>query len=329
MPVYPCQTARFCANLSTIPPLTRRKSFSLPPGRHVGDPVRGYYVDFTEKADEPSWPPDWFPWPGYHRFMAVPQWGLGAYERYLDGDGDQWLAAAMEAGRYLVAEQVREGALSGGWFEPLDYPHTFDVRGPWLSAMAQGQCSSLLVRLHRETGDDSLAEAARAGLGPMLMPTSAGGVESNLEGDPFPEEYPTEPAAHVLNGAIFSLWGFYDVWKGLDDDRAGEAFRIGTAALAKHLHRWDTGYWSLYDLFPHPVLNVASPAYHVLHVTQLSALSTQAQHAEIDRVLARFREYSSSPVKRARARARKVFFRIVIPRNRFLARRLPWTAGGR
>ena len=261
--------------------------------------------------------------------MAVPQWGLGAYERYLAGDGEQWLAAAVAAGRFLVAEQAREGGLSGGWFEPFDYPHTFDVRGPWLSAMAQGQCSSLLVRLHRETGDDEMAEAARHGLGPMLVPASAGGVESELEGDPFPEEYPTDPAAHVLNGAIFALWGYYDVWKGLADDRAGDAFRTGTEALAKHLHRWDTGYWSRYDLYPHPVLNVASPAYHVLHVTQLNALSAQAHHTEIDRVLGRFQDYSKSPVKRARARARKVFFRLVIPRNRFLARRLPWTSAGR
>ena len=83
--------------------------------------------------------------------MAVPQWGLGAYERYLAGDGEQWLAAAVAAGRYLVAEQAREGELGGAWFEPFDYPHTFDVRGPWISAMAQGQCASLLVRLHRET----------------------------------------------------------------------------------------------------------------------------------------------------------------------------------
>jgi hypothetical protein len=261
--------------------------------------------------------------------MAVPQWGLGAYERYLAGEGEAWLAAAVEAGRHLVDEQVREGELRGGWLEPFDYPHTFVVRGPWLSAMAQGQCASLLVRLNRETGDEAIERAALAGLHPMRLPMSAGGVQAELDGDSFPEEYPTEPAAHVLNGAIFALWGYYDVWKGLGDDGAGAAFREATGTLAKNLHRWDTGYWSRYDLYPHPVLNVASPGYHALHLTQLRALGAQAPHAEIERTIRRFEEYAQSAVCRMRAFARKVLFRLVIPRNRFLARRMPWTATGR
>ena len=306
------------------------KPFSLPPGRHV-DPggVRGYYVDFTEKTEGPSWPPRWFPWPGYHRFMAVPQWGLGAYERYLSGEGDVWLAAAVEAGRHLVLEQVRDGDRRGGWLEPFDYPHSFDVRGPWLSAMAQGQCSSLLVRLHRETGEESFAEAALRGLEPMRLATGAGGVRAELGGDPFPEEYPTDPPAYVLNGAIFALWGYYDIWKGLGDQEAGATFREVTRTLVKNLHRWDTGYWSRYDLYPHPVLDVASPAYHALHITQLRSLAAQVPDAEIERTIERFEEYAQSAVCRVRALARKVLFRLVIPRNRFLARRMPWTAAGR
>jgi hypothetical protein len=257
--------------------------------------------------------------------MAVPQWGLGAYERYLSGEGEAWLGAAVEAGRHLVDAQVRNGELRGGWLEPLDYPHTFVVRGPWLSAMAQGQCASLLVRLYLEEGDEAFANAALQGLEPMRLPTSAGGVQTELEGGPFPEEYPTDPPAYVLNGAIFALWGYYDVWKGLRDEGAGHAFRKGAETLAENLHLWDTGYWSRYDLYPHPVLNVASPAYHALHLTQLRMLGVQAPDPEVERVIRRFDGYARSAACRVRARARKVLFRLVIPRNRFLARRLPWT----
>ena len=160
----------------------------------------------------------------------------------------------------------------------------------------------------------------------MRLSTSAGGVQTELDGGPFPEEYPTEPPAYVLNGAIFALWGYYDVWKGLDNEAAGEAFRKGTETLAANLHLWDTGYWSRYDLYPHPVLNVASPAYHALHLTQLRRLGAQAPDAELERVLRRFEGYARSTACRVRARGRKILFRLVIPRNRFLARRLPWTA---
>ena len=67
-------------------------------------------------------------------------------------------------------------------------------------------------------------------------------------------------AANVLNGAIFSLWGYYDVWKATDDEGARAAFEDGVSTLASNLERWDTGYWSRYDLYPHPVVNVASLA---------------------------------------------------------------------
>jgi heparosan-N-sulfate-glucuronate 5-epimerase len=302
------------------------RGFSLPPGRHVRlGAVGGYYLDFTEKTEDPQWPPPWFPWPGFHRFMAIPQWGLGAYERYLDGQGSEWLASALRAAAYLVEEQTADGRYAGGWFEPHDYPHTFNIRGPWLSAMAQGQCASLLVRAHAETKDERFADAARHALKPMTIATHDGGVQATLDGDAFPEEYPTTPPAFVLNGAIFALWGYYDLWKGTSDDKAGALFRNGTSALTANLHRWDTGYWSRYDLFPHPIINVASPAYHRLHIHQLQILADLAENSDLRKFAERFESYAESRRCRIRALAMKVAFRLAVPRNNAFARRLPWT----
>jgi heparosan-N-sulfate-glucuronate 5-epimerase len=303
----------------------RGSSFTLPPGQHADDSGRrGYYVDFSEKADAPAWPPSWFPYPGYHRFMAVAQWGLGCFERYVSGEGDRWLDAAAAAGDQLVAEQQQEGTRFGGWAEPFDYPHTYDVRGPWLSAMAQAQCSSLLVRLFGELGREPFAEAARSGLEPMRVSTSEGGVRAELDGGPFPEEYPTNPPAHVLNGAIFALWGYYDVAEALDDDVARRDFTEGVDVLAAAIDRWDNGYWSRYDLYPHVMANVASSAYHTLHVNQLTALQRLAPRPSLENARVRFLRYADSPTCRARAYGAKAAFRLLIPRNRRLAQRLPW-----
>ena len=67
------------------------------------------------------------------------------------------------------------------------------------------------------------------------------------------------PPSFVLNGAIFALWGYRDVGVGLDDRVALEQFEALTSALAANLERWDTGFWSRYDLYPHRVRTSPAP----------------------------------------------------------------------
>ena len=307
-------------------PVGRYSSFTLPLGERI-DPtgVNGYYVDMSSKAEVAGWPPPWFPWPGFHRFIAHGQWGLGSYERHLRGDGEQWLDQGIACGRFLVEEQVRGGPRDGAWLEPEDYPHTHRMRGPWLSAMAQGHCASLLVRLYRETGQAVFADAAHRAIKPLSVTTADGGCQAFLGGLPVPEEYPTSPPSFVLNGALYALWGCRDVFLALQDDLAGELYQAGTTAVARNLARWDTGYWSLYDLYPHPYPNIASASYHALHINQLRAMSMIEPESEFDVYAERFAGYADSAVNRTRAYLAKVVFRLVIPRNRLLAARLPWT----
>ena len=156
----------------------------------------------------------------------------------------------------------------------------------------------------------------------MSIPSDAGGVQATLDGSPWPEEYPTAPPSYVLNGGIFALWGYYDVGAGLGDADARRAFERGPDMLADILHRWDTGYWSRYDLFPHPVLNVASSFYHALHTSQLEAMNVIAPRPEFADTAGRFARYAASRLSRNRAFARKVFFRLAVPRNEFMSKRM-------
>lgn len=298
--------------------LSSAKRFSLHPGSQVeADSVNGYYIDLRIKAASPRWPPDGFQ-DKLHVFTS--QWGLGCYERYLAGDGDEWLQAAIAASEHLVRIQTRGGKQDGGWIHKKPYRHTFRVRPPWLSAMAQGQGASLLVRAHRATNEERFAEAATRALNPFAIPSSDGGVRAFLGGRPFPEEFPTEPPSFVLNGGIFAIWGNYDVWKGLGDEAAGAAFNENMVMLAANLHRWDTGYWSRYDLYPHAVMNVASSSYHVLHISQLRAMQLIAPRREFSEAVTRFEEYAVRRVNLARIFLRKSVFRVLVPRNRVVAR---------
>jgi hypothetical protein len=241
----------------------------------------------------------------------------------LAGEGLQWLEAAVSVGRYLVKIQEADGS----WLHREAFPHTFLVPPPWASGIAQGQGASLLVRLHAETGDGELAAAARLALSPLFTPQAEGGVCGELAGLPWPEEYPTTPQSHVLNGAIFALWGIRDLAVGLEDDEASEQFEHGLHSLATNLHLFDTGRWSLYSLFPHPLRNRASSFYHDLHVNQLTAMQLLAPRPEFERVRDRWAGYARSRYARAKAFVWKAAFRTLVPRNRRFARVAPWTRG--
>ncbi|MBW8059332.1 MAG: polysaccharide deacetylase family protein [Solirubrobacterales bacterium] len=305
------------------------RSFSPELGGHWGadSASRGCYIDFRFKALSPQWPPPWLRPLRWRMHVATIQWGLGAYERFVCGEGNEWLQAAIAGGEHLIEHQHRGGPQDGGWRQFMPMRHTFRVDPPWLSAIAQGEAASLLVRLHMETADERFAESARRALAPLSVPVADGGVLSELNGAPFVEEYPTSPASHVLNGAIFALWGYRDVGVGLGDAEALERFEVLTAALAENLHRWDTGRWSRYDLFPHPVPNTASPAYHLLHIRQLEVLEKLSDHPAIGVTRSRFEDYRRSKACRRKAIAQKVAFRLLVPRNATLAHRLPWSRG--
>jgi heparosan-N-sulfate-glucuronate 5-epimerase len=282
-------------------------SFGEPPGQLV-DPgrVRGYYIDMRVKASAPGEPPL------HDLHVVTAQWGLGAFEHWLHTGEEGWLEAAGRAGERLIAAQLPDGGLP----HLAPYPHTYRLEPPWLSAMAQGQAASLLVRLHAERGDERLADAARRALRPFGIPSDAGGVRAELDGGPYYEEYPTEPASYVLNGGIFALWGLLDTGLALGDADASGMFGEGVDVLAGSLTRWDLGWWSRYDLFPHRALNVASPAYHELHIHQLRALQAVAPRPQIAACLERFEAYGSSGLRRARALTRKAIFRLAVPRRR-------------
>lgn len=306
--------------------LSSAKNFTLPLGRHIDpDGVGGYPIDMRVKAADQRWPPSTLGPLAEQLHVDVIQWGLGCYERHLEGEGDGWLAAAFECGEHLLKIQELGGPRDGGWTHHFPYPHSLPLPAPWLSAMAQGQGASLLVRLHAHTGEQRFAEAAQLALRPLALPSAAGGVQAMLGGREFPEEYPTEPASYVLNGAIFALWGVRDVALAFDDSAAGERFAAGAQTLALNLHRWDTGYWSRYDLFPHPIANPASSFYHALHISQLEAMEMFAPHEEYRRVRERFLSYEASAHLRRRAFAHKCLYRLLVPRNAVLAHRLPWT----
>ncbi len=297
------------------------RTFFLPVGpRFETDRVTGYPIDMRVKAYSADWPRPEMIGPGALH-VGVTQYALGCFEHWLAGGEQRWLDACVAAADELIPQQQADGS----WLHDTDFPHTFPLRAPWASGITQGQAASLFVRLHLETGKPGYQEAARLALRPLTTPQADGGLCGELGGRPWPEEYPTQPQSHVLNGAIFALWGAHDVALGLGDSDAQRQWNAGVDSLAANLHRYDTGYWSFYSLFPHPVRNRASSFYHGLHVNQLQVMEQLAPRPVFEQTRTRWEAYANSRVCSVRAFAWKTAFRLLVPRNRLLSRRMPWT----
>ena len=120
----------------------------------------------------------------------------------------------------------------------------------------------------------------------------------------------------VLNGGIFAIWGVRDVAVALGDPDARRLFEAAWTRWRAGIGRWDLGYWSRYDLYPHRRVNVASNAYHELHIDQLAAMNAIAPRPALVEAEERFRRYHARRLNGARAFAGKVAFRLAVPREK-------------
>jgi heparosan-N-sulfate-glucuronate 5-epimerase len=251
----------------------------------------------------------------------VVQLGLGALQ-LRDPD---WLPVVADVVAWIERTMDDDGLLAYRF--PM--PHTFPLEAPWHSALAQGEAASLLVRSAEVLGRVDLLELADSAVTALLDPDSEL-VAVTPEG-PVLQEYPTTPPAHVLNGWITSLWGIFDVARSAERSgaadaarTAGAAFDAGVSTLAARVGRYRTPIgWSRYDLYPHPITNVASPSYHRLHIGHLRTLNELAPRDVFVEVADEWERAAASVAARSFAVARKAAFRLVRPRSRQMSQREP------
>jgi heparosan-N-sulfate-glucuronate 5-epimerase len=228
----------------------------------------GPYLDYAttvQLGEHGKLPVAVYPFGRYYTPVTIAQYGLQAAANYLVSGRRVHRADALLAANWLVGHQ-RAG---GGWL----YRFPFTVSGfpplkrGWVSAMAQGQAMSLLWRAYRLRPLAAYRRAALRALGPFERQIGAGGVVSDFGGVPWYEEYPTQPASHVLNGYGFSLLGLYDIapWS----KRAARLFRTGVASLRARIGVFDRPGGSYYL----PGLP-ASRYYNKVHVDLLTAIDS-------------------------------------------------------
>jgi heparosan-N-sulfate-glucuronate 5-epimerase len=231
-----------------------------PPGLFIeDDEVRGYFIDFRSKTVS-----GFAQSPDTQLPVTIAQLALGWWERHLNRE----LAASgkfHEACRFLREAAVREGDCAL-WFHSSINPK-YEVKPPWISALAQGQAASVFVRAYLLTGRSEDSELAVAAAQPLLR-RGGWSVVADTEHGPALEETPSHPPSLILNGWVYALWGLRDVAVGLRHSEADQMFGASSDCLLRMLPRYDVGWWTRYSLYPHRLPDLAKPFYHRLHVWQ-------------------------------------------------------------
>jgi len=224
--------------------------------------------------------------------ITAAQYGLYKLQRFETESQEQDLGTAMCCADWLV-ENLQE--FRGGYAWVYDFDLDFyGPQAPWISGMAQGEGISLLLRASQISGKSEYTEAAKLAFSTFAMDAAEGGVCDYLpDGTIIFEEYPTNPASHVLNGHIYALLGVYDYAQFFSDEKVKRLFHNTCSGLAKNLHRWDIGFWCFYDL--HPKHRLASRMYLKVHVQLLEILYDLTGCSEFREKAHRWRYYLRNP----------------------------------
>ena len=248
--------------------------------------LRGYYIDMKEKAKNYVGPSkDGYPLRDQNREglqllpVTVTQLALGHYEFWLENQQDHHIQRFLQCADWLVENHKPCPGKMEGWLYHFDHGR-LGIKAPFISAMGQGQGISVLVRAHQLTQKEKYLDITRQALAPFEIEVRQGGVKAETASGIYFEEYPCYPYSHILNGHIFSIWGLYDYAVYQNDSHVMKLYEQGVQTLKTFLPRYDVGYWSRYDLYPHPMPNLASPFYHELHISQLRAMHQLTSNPE-------------------------------------------------
>ena len=278
-----------------------------------------YYMPFRAKADYPG-PYDnaGIPLLDYHGVVgvqynpiAIAQYGLGNYNRFLATDASERSRKFLAAADWMVANLEENSCQVPVWNHHFDWEYRTPQKAPWYSALSQGQGISLLVRAYRATGKDAYLDAADRAFQSFLHTTDEGGVTLvDGEGYTWFEEAIVEPPTHILNGFIWAAWGVYDYYLHTGSKESRILFDEAVRTLKANLHRFDAGYWSLYELAGTRLLMMASPFYHRLHIVQLRVMHKLTGEACFSDCADRWEAYAGNRLKASFALAYKAVFKL-------------------
>jgi heparosan-N-sulfate-glucuronate 5-epimerase len=236
--------------------------------------------------------------------ITIAQFGLYHLQRFDQTGLGNHRDISFRCGDWLLRNVTHRPDGAAVWIFDFDLDF-YGPQAPWISAMAQGEAVSLLLRLALMENRNDYEPTARAAINVMDLEVAQNGVLDHLDdGDALLEEYPTKPPSRVLNGHIFALLGALDFFLYFGEQRDNERMNAGVQTLRNHWQDWDTGFWTRYDL--HPTHRLASRMYQEVHIRQMRMLGRLFKEPLFLQVADRWQKMKSSPWCNARWLAAKM-----------------------
>ena len=283
-----------------------------------------YYMNFEPKLDYSGpFDSDGIPLLDYkgkigkqYNPNAVAQYALGCYDVFLKTQRPELRERFLAQVDWFVRNIRMVDDELGLWEYTFDFEYLPPLKGPWRSALAQGQGISVLARAYVMTQEETYLQIARKAFASFQRPvTDPGGVTVvGHDGYTWFEElvvYP-HPPTHILNGFIWALWGVYDYYLLSRDSDALSLYDEGVRTLERYLPQYDIGFWTVYQLAKNTRLKpIASDYYQRLHIVQLYAMHRLTPKKIFLEYAQRWEYYYSQKRYRALAFLWKAIFKLL------------------
>ncbi len=164
----------------------------------------------------------------------------------------------------------------GAIWHDFKFPFYDNFPKQWVGGLAQGLCISALLKMNRETKEKVYIDTAKKVFN---------GLKKHCTDEwSWIYEYPNVPS--ILNGNLYSLYGVYEL-KDLYEP-AKKFYYESKKNLARHLHYFDNGFWSYYDLEKNLP---ATLFYHKIHIELLRVHHCLERDPIFDKYSFRFQSY--------------------------------------
>ena len=189
----------------------------------------------------------------------------------------------------------------------------YGCRIPWVSALAQGQGISVLVRAYTLTQSEKYLRTAKYALQAFSIPIRDGGVLSVDDDDEdwWYEEYAcvcSKPSG-VLNGFILALLGIHDFYLLMGDKISKQLFSKGISTLCHHVGDFDANYPYKLTYYDRHGL-IVSINYHSIHIKLMEILYQITKNDMFRKYQERWERYKKDWLTKRAYRWLSTFYRL-------------------
>lgn len=278
--------------------------------------LSNYYIDFSTKTKYAGpFDPCGVPLLNYrgriglqYNPCAVAQYALGWYSRCCKGNSIAKYKFIKFA-KWLADNLHRDTKGHGYWYYQFDLP-SYGVKAPWISALAQGQGISALLRAYRITKNAYYLDSAVYACNTLISKVEDGGTLRIYDGRYFLEEVVTNKLTAILDGMIFAIFGLQDFCFVKSTIESNYILKKCYDTLIDILPLYDLGFWSRADLHQDTPPMISSHFYHGLHIAQLRVLENLTGIRTFGIYAKCWQKHLNSRPKRIKAWILKAFFKL-------------------